>query len=213
MRPQLLLPLVLCVSSAVAEEAVLRVQSGDTLVPEPWAIKTKSGTADVHVRSVDGVRCICLISRKASFSIQRDVHIAANQATVVRWTWRSDRLPTGGDLRSNERDDQSAQLFVAFANRNVITYVWDSNAPVGTVTSSWIPFVARIKTVVVQSGKADLGKWFHRERNLRNDYESVFGEPMPPVAAVRYQINSQHTQTDAESCIAEIAFVVARGQP
>jgi hypothetical protein len=214
MRLQLLLlSLVLSASSLAAAEVVLRVRPTDKTLPTPWSVKVKDGLPDVQMRTIDAIPSVCLSSRNSSFSIQRVARIQATHAARVRWTWRADRLPSRGDLRVGDTDDQAAQLFIAFANRNVVTYVWDSNAPAGTVTTTWIPFVIRIKTMVVESGTAQLGKWLSMERNLRHDYEALYKEPMPPVSALRYQINSQHTNSAADSCISTVDFVAEDDQP
>jgi Protein of unknown function (DUF3047). len=213
MRLNLLLSLVLFSMSPVAGEVALNVRPADKTLPAPWSVKPKNGKADVRIRTIDTVPGVCLSSRNASFSIQRSAQIKATDAAHVHWVWRADRLPIRGDLRKSDTDDQAAQLFIVFTNRTALTYVWDSNAPPGTVITTGIPFVAHDKTMVVQSGAAQLGKWLSMERNLRHDYESLYGEPMPAIAALRYQINSQHTNSNADSCIATVDFVAEGGRP
>jgi hypothetical protein len=170
-------------------------------------VKRKDGTPRVAVTTADGRRAICLESRFASFSIQRHARIDLTATPVVEWTWRAAQLPGGGDLRRPDRDDQAAQLFVAFSNRRAISYVWDTTAPVGTVTRTRIPFVMTIVVVVVHSGAAQVNTWVTHRRNVRDDY-AMFFEADPPRSAdaVRFQINSQYTRTTAQSCLAALAF-------
>jgi hypothetical protein len=67
------------------------------------------------------------------------------------------------------------------------------------------PFMT-IKAVVMRSGTADLGTWINETRNVYDDYRKLFGEEPPAVRGVRLQINSQHTETSAESYFADVEF-------
>ena len=40
-------------------------------------------------------------------------------------------LPAGGDFRHTVTDDQAAQVLVLFADRRILSYIWDSSAPRG----------------------------------------------------------------------------------
>lgn len=175
-------------------------------VPSPWELKVKEGEADYRLESQDGVRAICLTSRSSSFSIQRRAEVNPKKFPFLTWRWLGTELPPNGDLRHGRIDDQAAQLFVLFDGRKAISYVWDSNAPTGTVVNSSIPFLLNLRVVVVESGSARVGKWQEYKRDIQKDYRRLFGGNPPAVKAVRFQINSQHTRSDAGSCIASISF-------
>src|SRR5207237_55681 len=106
--------------------------------------------------------------------------------------------------------DQAAQVLVAFDDKRILTYIWDTSAPKETMQSaSSIPFV-HIFAVVCRSGAADASQWISEARNVAADYQRAYGKPAPRVKGLRLQINSQHTGTTAESYFGEIAF---RGTP
>lgn len=192
---------------ADAGVTLLRLDETTATLPPPWMTRTKKGTARVSVATVDGRRAVCLDSRSSSFSIERRTRIDLAATPNVTWTWRADELPLRGDLRDPKRDDQAAQLFIAFGNRRAISYVWDSNAEPGTTTRTWFPFVVTIRVLVVQSGPAQLHEWITRRRNVADDYRRLFGEEPPAtVDAVRFQINSQYTSSHARSCLAALTF-------
>ena len=97
-------------------------------------------------------------------------------------------------------------MLVAFAVKRVLSYIWDTTAPAGTMESaSSIPLV-HIYAVVCRSGAADLNRWLTENRNLAGDYEKAYGRPAPRVKGIRLQINTQHTGTSAESCFSEVSF-------
>ncbi len=183
-------------------------------VPRGWQLKEKSGKADVAEVKDDGIAAVRLRSADASFSLQKEVQIDLKQYPILTWKWKVTKLPTGGDFRRSSVDDQAAQLFLAFSKTKAIVYIWDTTAPQGIMGNAAAPFFMSIKAIVVRSGKDDAGKWLTETRNVYDDYKKLFGEEPAAVAGVRLQINSQHTETSAESYFADVVFekTVIQGQ-
>jgi hypothetical protein len=128
------------------------------------------------------------------------------ETRYLTWRWKVTQLPAGGDFRHATTDDQAAQVLVAFADRRILTYIWDTTAPKGTAQpASSIPFV-HIFAVVCESGADDLNRWISETRDVAADYQNAYGHAAPQVKGVRVQINSQHTGTSAESFFGEVAF-------
>jgi hypothetical protein len=175
-------------------------------LPADWQIKVNHGSPDVSVCQDSGGPCLHLKSVKSSFALERGVDVDAAQMPYLSWRWKVAQLPPGGDFRRASTDDQAAQVLVAFADRRIIEYLWDTTAPKGSMqNASYIPMV-HIVAVVCQSGPADANRWITETRNVAADYERAYGRPAPHVKGVRIQINSQHTGTSAESYFGEVAF-------
>src|SRR5208283_56988 len=145
---------------------------------------------------------------KASFSLERELMITTDDFRYVSWTWKAVRLPRLGDVRRKDRDDQVLQLIVAFENGRVLSYVWDSNAPEGTVVDESIgwPINIAIRVIVVNSGPENTGKWITHTRNVYEDYRKYFNEPPPRVKGMRIQSNTQYTKDIAEGFVRDIMF-------
>lgn len=180
---------------------------GNGRIPSGWTIKVKDGKPDVSVCADPTVGpCVHLKSVKASFSLERGVDVDLARTPVLTWRWKVSQLPPGGDFRRSTTDDQAAQVLVAFADRRVLTYIWDTSAPKGTAQSaSSIPLV-HIFATVCQSGSEQMNRWIEEKRNVAADYERAFGKPAPRVKGLRLQINSQHTGSTAESYFGDVAF-------
>jgi hypothetical protein len=147
-----------------------------------------------------------LKSEKSSFALEHRVDVDPHEMPYLTWRWKVAQIPSGGDFRHASTDDQAAQVLVAFDDKRILTYIWDSSAPKGTIQSaSNIPLV-RIYAVVCQSGTSEANKWISESRNVAADYERAYGKPAPRVRGLRLQINSQHTGTIAESYFGEVAF-------
>ena len=150
--------------------------------------------------------CVHLKSVKASFGLEKGVDVDPVQMPLLTWHWKVTRLPAGGDFRRASTDDQAAQVLLAFADRRILSYIWDSSAPKGTMeNASSIPLV-RVFAVVCESGATEANRWVAESRNVAADYARAYGKPAPHVKGVRIQINSQHTATVAESYFGEVVF-------
>lgn len=203
------LSLTLAMTALAGERIVIADFSSVTNpsgVPPGWKLKEKSGKAEFAVVRDDDVFALRLTSVDSSFSFQKEVNVDVRTYPLLTWKWKVTKLPAGGDFRASKTDDQAAQLFVGFTRTKVIVYIWDTSAPQGLMEEAPSPPFMHIKAVVVRSGSADTGKWLSETRNVYEDYKKLFGAEPPPVTGFRLQINSQHTETEAESFIADVMF-------
>ena len=119
-------------------------------------------------------------------------------------------LPAGGDFRYLHTDDQAAQVLVAFADRHILTYIWDSSAPKGSWQSAGHVPLIRIFALVCRSGPEELNRWVPETHNVAQDYQKAFEMPAARVKGIRLQINSQHTGSSAESYFGDVTFRAAQ---
>jgi len=174
--------------------------------PAGWQIKTNHGRPAISTCTDGDIACVHLKSVNSSFGLERAVDINPAEMPYLSWRWKVSQLPDGGDFRHAASDDQAAQVLVVFADRRVLTYIWDTTAPKGTMASvSSIPLL-HVFAVVCQSGTADLNRWITESRNVAGDYERAYLRAAPHVKGVRLQVNSQHTGSAAESYFGEVAF-------
>ncbi|MDR3698125.1 MAG: DUF3047 domain-containing protein [Candidatus Sulfopaludibacter sp.] len=193
-------------TSALSVIALGVANPGASGVPSGWQIKVNHGKPEVSGCNEADRLCVHLKSHSSSFSLERSVEVDLAETPYLSWSWKVTRLPAGGDFRKAATDDQAAQVLVAFTDRRVLSYIWDSSAPKGTARSaSTIPLV-HVFAVVCESGAEEANRWVGETRNVAADYERSFGRPAPPVKGLRLQINSQHTGSLAESYFGEVAF-------
>lgn len=175
-------------------------------LPDGWQVKVSRGTPQIATVREGNRYYLDLKSHDSSYGLERAVDVDPREAPYLTWKWLVKELPAGGDFRHAKSDDQAAQVLVAFADRRVVSYIWDTTAPPGTMeNTSSIPLM-HISAVVCRSGAADLNRWLTESHNLAGDYEKAYGRPAPRVKGIRLQINTQHTGTSAESCFGEVAF-------
>ncbi|SPE39570.1 conserved exported hypothetical protein [Candidatus Sulfopaludibacter sp. SbA3] len=175
-------------------------------LPSDWKITVNHGRPEVSVCSDSEGPCLHLKSVKSSFALERAVDVSPSETPFLTWRWKVTQLPAHGDFRRASTDDQAAQVLVAFADRKILSYIWDSSAPKGTAESaSNIPMV-HVFAVVCESGVSVANRWLSENRNVAADYERAYGKPAPRVKGLRIQINSQHTGSVAESYFGDVAF-------
>jgi Protein of unknown function (DUF3047) len=175
-------------------------------IPPGWQVKVNHGRPDVSVCANVAGSCLHLKSVKASFGLEREVDVDSSQMPFLNWSWKATQLPAGGDFRHASTDDEAAQVLVAFADRHVVSYIWDSSAPKGVIdNASYIPFV-HVFGFVCESGASELNQWIAESRNVAADYQRAYGKPAPRIKGLRIQINSQHTGTVAESYFGDVTF-------
>jgi len=175
-------------------------------LPSDGQVKVNHGKPDISVCSESDGSCLHLRSAKSSFALEHGVDVDLAQLPYLTWRWKVAQLPAGGDFRHASTDDQAAQVLVAFDDRRILSYIWDTSGPQGSEQKSGFVPLIHVFSVVCRSGAADANRWIGESRNVAADYERAFGKPAPRVKGLRLQINSQHTGTFAESYFGEVAF-------
>jgi Protein of unknown function (DUF3047) len=182
-------------------------------VPAPWQPKVSGGRLQVEVRSREGPpdkRALWVRSQKASYFLANAAQpFDPAEYPYLSWSWKAVLLPTGGDVRQHNllfgsnRNDQALQVLVAFEGNTVLSYVWDTTAPVDTEVDE-PSLAATVKTHVVDSGAAYLNQWRDHKINIYNDYTRRFGKPPGRVVGVLVQTNANHTASVGEGFFGEI---------
>ena len=124
---------------------------------------------------------------------------------------RSTHLPEKGDFQKKDTDDQAAQVYVLFprfpakVNTDFVCYYWESNPKNKGLEGPSVVW-SKARVIVLQAGKEKLNQWVTEKRNVYEDYKRLFGKEPPKVGGVAFYINSQHTQSSAESFLDDIYF-------
>ena len=207
--------------------AVTAAWAADQLVVEDWSqapVGTKgippgwkgqnwgSPKYDFVVVQDDGRKALHIKSANDGSTVSKEVKgkVDLKETPVLEWSWKVVVLPKGGDSRKKATDDQAAQIFVVWprfpeaVRSRIIGYVWDTTAPVGTIVKS--EKTSTVTYVVLRSGTAELGKWITERRNVAEDFRKIYGEDPEQPGAVSVSIDSNDTNSVAESFMGAIFF-------
>jgi len=205
-------PLPAADSPTVPVEDWSKQPDGKTGIPDGWKGQNwGSPKYDFRIVTQSGRKAIQLKSANDSSTISKEVKVDVKTSPIVQWSWQVVTLPKGGDARKSATDDEAAQIYVTFprfpsaVRSRIISYIWDTTAPVGSIFKS--EKTGLVTYVVVRSGPADLGKWLTESRNVLEDYKKIYGEaPAEDVGAISIAIDSNDTNSTAESYFGEIFF-------
>lgn len=182
-------------------------------IPGEWKGQTwGKPTYDLEIVADDGRPSLHLRSKAASSTIMRDLKgsIDLKHTPIFQWRWKVTTLPPGGNACQNSKDDEAAQVYVAWlrppeaVRSRIIGYVWDSTAPRGTTCKS--EKMSTVTYVVLRSGSEDLGKWITERRDVVEDFRRIYGETPDNPSAVLLSIDSDDTGSSADSLIGPIRF-------
>jgi hypothetical protein len=185
---------------------------GKTGIPDGWRAQNwGSPKYDFRIVTDGGRKAIHLKSAGDSSTISKEVKVDVKTWPMLQWSWRVVTLPKAGNACVSATDDEAAQIYVTFprfptaVRSRIVSYIWDTTAPVGTVCKS--QKTGLVTYVVVRSGPADLGKWMTESRNVLEDFKKIYGDaPTEDVGAISLAIDSNDTGSAAESFFGEISF-------
>jgi hypothetical protein len=219
MRARLVVALALGVAAVAgaAEQVVIEDWSKPAAttrgVPPEWKGQNwGSPKYDFAIEVDDGHKVLHLRSASEGSTISRDIKgkVDLRQTPLLEWSWKVTVLPRGGHSCHKATDDQAIQLFVVWprfpeaVRSRIIGYVWDTTAPVGTICKS--EKTGTVTYVVVRSGPSDLGKWLTERRDVVQDFKQIYGEAPEAPAALSVAIDSNDTNSTAESFVGNIRF-------
>ena len=214
----LLLSLVGCVAWAQQGSVLIEDWSkqpvGAKGVPDGWKGQNwGSPKYDFTIVTDDGRKALHMKSANEGSTVSKDIKgkINLKETPILEWSWKVTALPKAGDSCKKATDDQAAQMFVVWprfpeaVRSRIIGYVWDTTQPAGTICKS--EKTGTVTYIVVRSGTAELGKWVTERRNVLEDFKKIYGEEPDGPAAVSFAIDSNDTNSTAESYMGPILFV------
>jgi hypothetical protein len=201
---------------SIAEDSVYWVDrfSADKVkegVPDGWELEIKDGTPELQVKREGEVVFVRFKSDKSSFGLRKEFDLDIKGFPYLNWTWKVAQLPKKGDFHKKDTDDQAAQVYVLFPrfpaklNTEFVCYYWESNPKNKGLEGPSVVW-SKARVIVLQAGKEKLNQWVSEKRNVYEDYKRLFGKEPPKAGGVAFYINSQHSQSSAESFLKEIYF-------
>jgi len=193
--------------AAPAEAALGRFSAGDLSGWEErsFAGQTRyrleqggEGTA-LHAQALGSASILC-----------REVEIDLAALPVATWRWRLDRAPIRDDERSRAGDDQGLRL--SFLHRGgmlpgsviAVQYVWSQTEALGAFWPN--AFNPEAYQLAARSGPARPGDWAAEKRNLRADFQRIFGRDIDRVDAVCVMTDGDQTGALVEGWYGDISM-------
>ncbi len=200
--------------------------SGEGWHDVPLPGKTATSYRPAHK---DGRWSVAAVSDQSASMWRRHLAPTTAAAGPVSFSWWVQDLIADASVADASREDAPARVMFAFGGNvsalpqrtrllfdlaealtgekppyATLMYVWDAQAPVGTVVIN--PRSDRIRKIVVDSGAGQLRRWREHRRDLAADYRLAFGEEPGPLLSVALMTDSDNTRSQARSWYGPVAF-------
>lgn len=194
-------------------------------VPRPDLARTRY---DIVER--DGRRVLHAVADDSASGLRCEVDIDPRLTPWIEWEWRAGTVETRATVAVDELDDAPARVAVGFEGDPsalsfreqlfgdlvlaitgytmpfaTLMYVWDGQAPVGSVFQ--YARSSRIRYLVVESGAAHADRWMSYRRNVIEDYRRVFGAEPGRVRDVGVTTDSDDLNTHFETWYGDLSFL------
>jgi hypothetical protein len=177
----------------------------------------------------DGRKVLHAVARDAASGLRCDVDVDPYATPWLEWEWRARVVDARASVAEFELDDAPARVAVGFEGDlstlpvreqmfgdlvyaitgyvmpfATLMYVWDGQAPVGSVFQ--YARSSRVRYLVVESGPAGADRWLAYRRNVVEDYRRVFGAEPGRISDLGVMTDSDDLSTSSETWYGDLSF-------
>ena len=156
------------------------------------------------------------IADGSASGLRYELSLDLKQTPLLRWQWKVSDLIADADNTRRDLEDAPVRLILVFAGDRAslpfrerliadqvrlltgnelpyatLMYIWENRQPEGSVIDN--TYTSRVKMIVAQSGRAGVGQWQTRERDVVADFERAFGEPPGRLIGVSVMTDTDNT--------------------
>lgn len=220
--------------SLAAEPGLLAPLAGSAAAPaEPWHViglpKQKLPFTRYEVVDIDGRRALRVQAEASYGNLVHDLP-AGTRAHRLQWRWRLDKANDKADLLRRTGDDAAVKVcalfdmdirHVPFVERQLlrlararagealpaatICYVWDPQLAPGLTLDN--AYSQRVRMIVLRGQGGALGEWVAERRDLKADFQRLFGQEspeVPPLMAVAVSADADNAGGRSLAYVAEL---------
>ncbi len=147
-------------------------------------------------------------AQAASSGLIRRIQVDLNDYPILQWRWKVIKPVQNCDITQKETDACSARVFVTFGGQlrglRALNYVWTAGVEKEQVITS--PVAAQVKVMVLRNDADPLETWIEERRDLRQDFQQIFGNDPPKVSGVAVMTDSFRTGEEVLACYGDILF-------
>lgn len=197
-----------------------------------WSHHTFPGKTPTSFRYVrlDGRDAVAVEARSSASMLRHDLRVEPADLARVRFSWKVPQLMEEADLALRDKDDAPVRLVLVFDGDRArfsprdaalselaravtgeelpyatLMYVWCNERAPGTVIRS--PRTDRIRKLCVESGAGRLNRWVDYDRDIRADFQKVFGEPPGALVGLGLMTDSDNTRSRARAWYGPVQLV------
>lgn len=150
------------------------------------------------------------LSEGTASGLVREMQVDLRATPYLNWSWKVEKLPTGGDERTKAGDDYAARVYVIFAvgpwfwDTRALNYVWSAQQPQGATWPN--AFTDKACMYAVRSGGDAVGRWVEEKHHVEDDIFKCFGIRPESVEAIAVMTDSDNGGGSAIAYYDDIYF-------
>lgn len=175
-----------------------------------WDEHSFKGKTNYRATQLNGTPVIHAISKGTASGLFKKIRIDLNETPYLNWQWQLEKRLHKLDERSKAGDDYSARVYVIREGgllpwrTKALNYVWSSNEPVGSVWPN--AFTDRSQMIAVRSFEDKAGVMYQEKRNIKADFQRLFGENVRYVDVVAIMTDTDNSGLEASAFYGELYF-------
>jgi hypothetical protein len=182
-----------------------------------WPTRSFADETEYRLVERDGREVLEARSRgKASAKyLEREINL--RETPYLQWCWQVSGVHEGLDETRKSGDDYPARVYVVRKTGLLpwqvesVNYVWASSQPAG---ADWPnAFTSRAQLLALQSGEARVGEWVAEVRDVRDDYQRLFGSRPDSIDGLALMSDGDNAGVDATAWFTHLAFSASPEPP
>lgn len=182
-----------------------------------WPTRNFEGETEYRVIERQGTRLLQASARQQASAKYLEREIDLHETPYLHWCWQVSGIHEGLDETRKSGDDYPARVYVARKTGLLpwqvesVNYVWASSQPAG---SDWPnAFTSRARLLALQSGEARVGEWVAEVRDIREDYQRLFGNRPDHIDGLALMSDGDNAGVDATAWFTHLAFSASPEPP
>lgn len=175
-----------------------------------WPTRSFSGETRYEIVEKSGQRVLqAQASGQASARyLERDIDL--NATPYLHWCWQVSATYPGLDETTKAGDDYPARVYVARKTGLLpwqvesVNYVWASQQPKGARWPN--AFTDRAQLLALQSGAQAVGQWQAEVRDVRADYQALFGSTPNQIHGIALMSDGDNAGGNASAWFTHLGF-------
>lgn len=188
---------------------------------QPLSLPGKRATL-YEPQEVDGLAVVGAQADGSASLLRERLRVEPDALGEISFSWKVPRLMPQADVRVRETEDAVVRVVMGFAGdesrlsaRNqaqfdlaamllgerppyaTLMYVWDANAPLGSIVTNTRS--DRVRKIVVDVAGSALNEWHSHRRNIAADFEAAFGEAPGALVSVALMTDADNTTGQASA--------------
>ncbi|WP_227369794.1 DUF3047 domain-containing protein [Halomonas sp. M20] len=205
--------LMLMISSA-AEAQSLEFSAADIA---GWPTRSFEGETRYSLVTQAGQQVLQAEANGRASAKYLEQEIDLTRTPYLSWCWKVGHIYPGLDETTKAGDDYPARVYVAHKTGilpwqvQAVNYVWSNNQPLDT---HWVnAFTDRAQLLALQSGRQDVGQWIAEVRDVREDFNRLFGSRLDEVDGVALMSDGDNAGGDATAWFSGLRFSASAEPP